>query len=81
MIGNLWVEKWRPKTLDSYVFKDENLKFQIESWIKEGSIPNILMSGGAGMGKCLCGDELVDIQIDTSTLSDEKIKKLEKYKL
>lgn len=51
MIGNLWVEKWRPKTLDSYVFKDENLKFQIESWIKEGSIPNILMSGGAGMGK------------------------------
>lgn len=51
MIGNLWVEKWRPKTLDGYVFKDENLKFQIESWIKEGSIPNILMSGGAGMGK------------------------------
>lgn len=51
VIGNLWVEKWRPKTLDGYVFKDENLKFQIESWIKEGSIPNILMSGGAGMGK------------------------------
>lgn len=47
----MWVEKWRPKTLDGYVFKDENLKFQIESWIKEGSIPNILMSGGAGMGK------------------------------
>lgn len=51
MLNNLWVEKWRPKTIDGYIFKDENLKSQIESWIKSGSIPHILLSGGAGMGK------------------------------
>lgn len=47
----LWVEKYRPKTLDGYVFKDERQKTQIEQWIKEGSIPHLLLSGNAGVGK------------------------------
>lgn len=47
----LWVEKWRPKTLDGYVFKDDHQKKQIESWIKEGTIPHLLFSGNAGIGK------------------------------
>jgi replication factor C small subunit len=47
----LWVEKYRPKTIDGYVFKDENLKKQIESWIKDRSIPHLLFSGNAGTGK------------------------------
>jgi len=47
----LWVEKYRPKTLEGYVFKDETTKAQIESWIKEGSIPHILLSGHHGVGK------------------------------
>ena len=81
MIQNLWVEKWRPNTLEGYVFKNADHKQQIQYWIEQGSIPNLLLSGSAGIGKCLCGNELVDVQIDTSTLSDEKIKKLEKYKL
>jgi DNA polymerase III delta prime subunit len=47
----LWVEKYRPKTLDGYVFKDDHQKNQIENWIKEGSIPHLLFSGNAGVGK------------------------------
>jgi DNA polymerase III delta prime subunit len=47
----LWVEKYRPKTLDGYVFKDDHQKNQIEHWIKEGSIPHLLFSGNAGVGK------------------------------
>jgi DNA polymerase III delta prime subunit len=47
----LWVEKYRPNTLDGYVFKDDHQKNQIESWIKEGSIPHLLFSGNAGVGK------------------------------
>lgn len=50
-IAELWVEKWRPKTLDGYVFKDDHQKKQIESWIKEGTIPHLLFSGNAGIGK------------------------------
>jgi DNA polymerase III delta prime subunit len=47
----LWVEKYRPDTLDGYVFKDDHQKGQIENWIKDGSIPHLLFSGNAGVGK------------------------------
>jgi len=47
----LWVEKYRPKSLDGYVFKDTNQRAEIEFWIKDGSIPHVLFSGGAGVGK------------------------------
>lgn len=47
----LWVEKYRPKTIDGYVFRDEHQKQQVQRWIKEGSIPHLLLSGNAGIGK------------------------------
>jgi hypothetical protein len=31
----LWVEKYRPNTIDGYVFKDDHQKKQIESWIEQ----------------------------------------------
>jgi len=48
---SLWVESYRPKTLDGYVFKDDNQKNKINGWIKQKSIPHLLFSGGAGIGK------------------------------
>jgi replication factor C small subunit len=47
----LWTEKYRPNTIDEYVFKDDAQKRQVKSWIKEGSIPHLLFSGSAGIGK------------------------------
>ena len=47
----LWVEKYRPATLDGYVFRDNNQKKQITTWIKEESIPHLLLSGSPGIGK------------------------------
>ena len=47
----LWVEKYRPKTIDGYVFRDEHQKKQVQQWIKEGTIPHLLFSGNAGIGK------------------------------
>jgi replication factor C small subunit len=47
----LWVDKYRPKTLDGYVFKDEHQKNTIQGWIKDGSIPHLLLSGSPGIGK------------------------------
>ena len=35
----IWVEKYRPKTLDEMVI-DSNLKAQLQKWIDEGQIPN-----------------------------------------
>jgi replication factor C small subunit len=47
----LWVEKYRPDTIDGYVFKDQAQREQIESWIKTKSIPHLLFSGAPGVGK------------------------------
>lgn len=47
----LWVEKYRPKKLKDYVFRDEHQKAQVVTWVKDGSIPHLLFSGNAGIGK------------------------------
>ncbi len=47
----LWVEKYRPKTIDGYVFRDAHQRKQVETWIKDKSIPHLLLSGSAGIGK------------------------------
>ena len=46
----LWTEKYRPRTIDEYVFVDANQRAEVESWIKDDSIPHLLFSGGAGTG-------------------------------
>ena len=48
MFNNLWVEKYRPKTLDEMVLSEENRKFF--SSIKD-EIPNLLFVGTPGIGK------------------------------
>ena len=50
-IKELWVEKYRPKTVEEYVFRDSYLRDQVNSWIKDGAIPHLLLSGIAGIGK------------------------------
>lgn len=47
----LWTEKYRPNTIDGYVWRDDNQKNQVISWIKEQSIPHLLLSGSPGIGK------------------------------
>jgi DNA polymerase III delta prime subunit len=50
-MADLWTEKWRPKSLKEYVFKNPTQKKQIENWIKEGALPHLLFSGVQGTGK------------------------------
>ena len=47
----LWVEKYRPKTVNGYVFRDETQRNQVNTWIKDKTIPHLLFSGNAGIGK------------------------------
>lgn len=56
----LWVEKYRPNTIDGYVFRDSHQKDQVESWIKEKSIPHLLFSGTAGVGKTTLAKILIE---------------------
>ena len=46
----LWVEKYRPRTVDDTILSPE-MKETFKEFIKQGNIPNLLLTGGAGMGK------------------------------
>ena len=46
----LWVEKYRPKTISECVLTDD-LKKTFQTFVDEVHIPNLLLSGGPGVGK------------------------------
>jgi len=55
----LWVEKYRPKTMDGYVFEDDAKREQVAAWIRDGSIPHLMFSGSAGTGKTTLAKMLI----------------------
>jgi replication factor C small subunit len=59
MKNNLWVEKYRPNKVSDYVFVDDTQRKQVENWIKEGTIPHLLLSGDPGTGKTTLAKVLI----------------------
>ena len=51
MLQKLWAVKYRPSSLDGYIFQDETQKSIIEKFIQEQSIPNLMFKGHRGTGK------------------------------
>lgn len=47
---NIWVEKYRPSTLEEYI-GNESVKEKVAEFLNEGSIQNLLLYGSAGGGK------------------------------
>ena len=48
---DLWTEKYRPKNIADYVFRDDNQKEQVNAWLKSDAIPHLIFSGAPGTGK------------------------------
>ena len=46
----LWVEKYRPSKISDTILTDD-LKTTFQTFVNEGYIPNLLLSGGPGVGK------------------------------
>ena len=46
----LWVEKYRPNTINDCILP-ENLKTTFSEFVKDKHIPNLILSGGPGVGK------------------------------
>ena len=59
MKTKLWVEAYRPQTIADYVFVNERQKNQVEGWVKDGSIPHLLLSGDPGTGKTTLAKVLI----------------------
>ena len=46
----LWVEKYRPQKIDDVILPS-SIKDKFKSFVEAGDIPNLILSGGAGVGK------------------------------
>ena len=61
----LWTEKYRPSTLEDYVFRDDEQRQQVQAWVNDGSIPHLLFSGAPGVGKTTLAKILInELKID-----------------
>ena len=63
----LWVEKYRPKTINECILP-QDIKKTFQSFLDKGEVPNLLLSGPAGCGKttvakALCHELGVDYYV------------------
>ena len=64
-MNQLWTEKYRPNTVDGYVFTDDSQRQQVVTWIKQGTIPHLLLSGSPGTGKTTLAKLLInELEVD-----------------
>ena len=65
-IEKLWVEKYRPVSINDYVWRDESQRNQVMQWIASKSIPHLLLSGSPGVGKTTLAKALLsELEVDS----------------
>ena len=55
----LWVEKYRPTNVDECILPN-NLKQTFKEFVKQKTIPNLILSGGAGVGKTTIANAMIN---------------------
>lgn len=75
-MSDLWTERYRPRTLDDYVWSSQAQKDAVEGYLAEGKLANLMLLGPPGTGKCLGPDEKIRIKLDVDALPDHIKKKI-----
>lgn len=79
MKPSIWVERYRPKTIEDVIFQDDRQRLAFQNFVANGDIPHLLLSGVQGTGKTTTSKALIrDLGVDRSDVlrincSDEKI--------
>ena len=61
----LWTEKYRPTSIDTYVFRDDKQRQQVTGWKQDGALPHLLFSGAPGTGKTTLAKVLLnELEVD-----------------
>lgn len=68
----IWSEKYRPNTLEDYVFFDTRTKDTIETYIKKQNIPHLIFSGTPGLGK----SSLAMLLLELLNVAEEDVLKI-----
>ena len=75
--NSLWVEKYRPTSLDTYI-GNEHLKSKVKLYLESGDLPHLLLFGRAGTGKTTLAKLLVNnIECDYLYINASDERKLE----
>lgn len=79
VLAPVWVEKYRPKTVEDVIVTDDHDRKTFARYVAEGQIPNIMLIGGPGTGKSSMSLALIkELNVNRSDIlkincSDEKI--------
>lgn len=65
----LWVEKYRPKSLDEYIFHGDAHKKAFQQMVKNKTIPHLIFSGAQGTGKTTIAQILInELNVDSTDI-------------
>lgn len=77
----LWVDKYRPKSLDQYVWANAEMRHTVEGWLAQRALPHCLFAGHHGAGKTSLALLLLDLLgipvIDLLRVNASRVRKVE----